>query len=183
LYRRGITGSSTGSGSAFDPFSMAFASSFAVGGIGGGLGTGPLGGGVAGDLITYELAMEYQTMLGRMFGAQIDFIWNSASKRLSLQRSIRGPEAILMLLYVYRTEEILLKDTYARPWLRDYTIAKCKLFLGEARSKYGSLPSPQGGMTLNGDTMKQEALAELDRLEKEVSTQIEQNQGYGLTWG
>lgn len=181
VLRRGITGTSNGTGANFDPFSAIFSGLFAFGGTG--IGAGPLAGGVAGDLITYELTKEYQTMLGRMFGAQLDFQWNAANHRLSLQRYINSSETVLLLVYAFRPDDELLRDEFARTWLRDYTIAKCKVFIGEAREKFGSIPSPQGGMTLNGTALKQEGVAELERLENEVKTQVDQSMGYPFTWG
>ena len=67
-----------------------------------------------------------------------------------------------------RTDETLLTDPYAKPWLRDYALAQCKMMLGEARSKFGNLPGAQGGVTLNGETLKNEAQATLERLEDEI---------------
>jgi len=40
--------------------------------------------------------------------------------------------------------------------------------LGEARSKFNTIAGPQGGTSLNGDALKNEALAEMERLEIEV---------------
>ena len=54
--------------------------------------------------------------------------------------------------------------------MRDYTLAYCKKMLGEARSKFGTLPGAQGGVALNGDAMKQEADVLLDKLETDLQT-------------
>jgi hypothetical protein len=179
IFRRGITGTSMGTGANFDPFGAVFANQFAFSS----LGAGPLAGGVSGDLITYEIVSEYQQMLGRMFGARFDFTWNPTEHRLNIQRYISGPESVLMLLYVFRTEENLLADTYARTWLRDYTIARCKLMIGEAREKFGNIASPQGGVSLNGAALKQEGQAEIARLETEVQNFVDQAIGMPFTFG
>ena len=55
--------------------------------------------------------------------------------------------------------------------------------LGEARSKFNQIAGPQGGTTLNGDALKQEAQAEIDRLEAEVITQTAGGQGYSFLIG
>ncbi len=55
--------------------------------------------------------------------------------------------------------------------------------MGEARSKFGNLGGPQGGVSLNGDAMKQEAQAELERLELEIQNIIDGNQGYPFLIG
>ena len=88
-----------------------------------------------------------------------------------------------MYCYNYRPDSELLKDYLAKKWLKDYTLAKCKYMLGEARSKFNQIAGPQGGTTLNGDALKQEAQAEIDRLEAEVITQTAGGQGYSFLIG
>ena len=68
----------------------------------------------------------------------------------------------------YRPDITLFKDIYAKPWIRDYTLAVAKLMLGEARGKFNTIAGPQGGTTLNGDALKQEGQAEIDRLEQDL---------------
>jgi hypothetical protein len=55
--------------------------------------------------------------------------------------------------------------------------------LGEARSKFATIAGPQGGSTLNGDALKQEAQAELDKLEEDLKLQVAGGMGYGFTIG
>ena len=55
--------------------------------------------------------------------------------------------------------------------------------LGEARSKFATIAGPQGGSALNGDALKAEATAELEKLEADVSTQVGGGVGYGFTIG
>lgn len=51
-----------------------------------------------------------------------------------------------------------------RQWIRKYTLALAKELLGEIRSKYGSIPSPSGEVTLDGDTLRSEASVEKENL-------------------
>ena len=55
--------------------------------------------------------------------------------------------------------------------------------LGEARSKFATIAGPQGGSALNGDALKAEATAEIEKLEMDVSTQVGGGVGYGFTIG
>ena len=41
--------------------------------------------------------------------------------------------------------------------------------LGEARSKFSTIAGPGGGTTLNGDTLKAEAQAEMEKLDQDLS--------------
>ena len=40
--------------------------------------------------------------------------------------------------------------------------------LGEARGKFQQIAGPQGGTTLNGDALKAEGQAEIERLETDI---------------
>lgn len=169
IYRRNA---GSVAGATVDPFSLAFTNNIYL--I---QNPGQLGGTGAGMLATYDFAMQYQELIGRMFGRDIMFTWDPATKKLTLHRRIAAVEQVLLHCYNDRPEEILLNDPYSKPWLRDYSIAMSKLMLGEARSKFASLAGPQGGVTLNGDAMKSEAQTELERLETELQQLIDGTDG------
>jgi len=61
-----------------------------------------------------------------------------------------------------------MQDQYAGQWLKDYTLATCKMMIGEAREKFGQIASPQGGTTLNGTALKSEGKADLEMLEQDL---------------
>ena len=46
----------------------------------------------------------------------------------------------------------LLTDNRCKSWIYDYTLARCKYMLGEARSKFAHYCWTQGGTSLNGDS-------------------------------
>lgn len=174
VFRRGTTGTTSGTGSNFEPFGAAFVNQMAV---------GLSGGGGQGSLVTYELFTGFQELVARMFGGFINFTWHSQTQRLELIRDIRSPETILLWMYCFRPEEDILSDTYARPWVLRYTAARCKVILGEARSKFGTFAGPQGGTSMNGDSLKAEGESEMRLLEDELKNQLEQNMGYGWIIG
>ena len=76
---------------------------------------------------------------------------------------------ILLHVHNEKPENEVLRDRRSRLWLEDYAFANCKIMLGEARGKYQSLPGAAGGVALNGETLKQEGQADLDRLEMEIN--------------
>lgn len=178
IYRRGIGGGG-GGGAAIDPFSLAFTNNIYLLQNPGGLA----GGGGSGMLATYDFAMQYQELIGRMFGRDMLFTWDPANRRLTIQRNILAVETVMLHAYNIRPEEVLLNDPYAKPWLRSFATAMCKEMLGQARSKFGSLGGPQGGVSLNGDALKAEAKEEFEKLEEELKTLIDQSEGYGFTIG
>ena len=173
LFRRSI-GSRTGGGDGgtlFEPFNLAYTNTYL-------LSSSNMGG-----LATYNMFASYQELVGRMFGSFIEFKWNTTTKKLTLLQRPRAEETILLYVYNHRPDSELMNDYLAKQWIKDYTLAKCKYMLGEARSKFATIAGPQGGSTLNGDALKQEAQAELDKLEEDLKLQVAGGQGYGFTIG
>ena len=172
IFRRGVTGTASGTGAYFDPFGAAFAAQFTIAGLGN-----------AGDLTTYELFRDFESVIGRMFGANLMFMWHPTIHRLDIQRHITGPESVVMWVEVKRTDELALQDTYSRSWLRDYAVARAKIMLGDIRGKYSSLAGPQGGISLNGDSIKNEGIQEAQRLEAELKAGVDGICGMGMIIG
>jgi hypothetical protein len=173
LFRRSIGSRSGGGdgGTLFEPFNMAYTNTYL-------LSSSNMGG-----LATYDLFSQYQELVGRMFGSFIEFNWNPATKKLTLLQRPRTEESLLLRCYNYRPDSELLNDYLAKQWIKDYTLASCKYMLGEARSKFATIAGPQGGSALNGDALKAEAQAEMEKLEMEVSSQMAGGVGYGFTIG
>jgi hypothetical protein len=173
IYRRSIGSRSGGGdgGTLFEPFNLAYTNTYL-------LASSNMGG-----VATYNMFAQYQELVGRMFGSFIEFKWNTTTKKLTILQRPRQGEEVLLECYNYRPDSELLKDYLAQKWLRDYTLAKCKYMLGEARSKFNTIAGPQGGTSLNGDALKQEAQAEMERLEIEVKTQTGGGQGYSFAIG
>jgi len=173
IFRRSV-GSRTGGGdggTVFEPFNLAYTNTYL-------LSSSQLGG-----LATYDLFAQHQELVGRMFGSFIEFKWNSTTKKITLLQRPRAEEDLLLYCYNYRPDEQLLDDYLAKQWIKDYTLASCKYILGEARSKFATIAGPQGGSTLNGDALKAEAQAEMEKLEAEVSTAVPGGTGYGFLIG
>ena len=173
IYRRSIGSRSGGGdgGTLFEPFNLAYTNTYL-------LASSNMGG-----VATYNMFAQYQELVGRMFGSFIEFKWNTTTKELLLLQRPRAEEELLLYCYNYRPDSELLKDYLAVQWIKDYTLARCKIMLGEARSKFATIAGPQGGSTLNGDNLKAEGLADIEKLEEEVKTQIPGGVGYGFTIG
>ena len=136
-----------------------------------------------GGLATYDMFSQYQELVGRMFGSFIEFKWNSTTKKLTLLQRPRAEETLLLYCYNYRPDEQILNDYLAQQWIKDYTLASCKYMLGEAREKFATIAGPQGGTSLNGQSLKSEAQQEMEKLEQEVSQQIPGGAGYSFLIG
>tara|TARA_Y100000592_G_scaffold95924_1_gene163404 strand:+ start:3890 stop:5032 length:1143 start_codon:yes stop_codon:yes gene_type:complete len=60
-----------------------------------------------------------------------------------------------------------------KQWIRKYTLALVKELLGSIRSKYSSLPSVKGEVSLDGDTLRSEASAEKEILITQLREDLE----------
>ena len=173
IFRRSIGSRSGGGdgGTLFEPFNMAYTNTYLM-------ASSNMGG-----LATYDMFSQYQELVGRMFGSFIEFKWNTSTKQLTILQRPRAEENLMLYCYNYRPDTELLNDYIVKQWIKDYTLAACKHMLGEARSKFATIAGPQGGSTLNGDALKNEAAQEMEKLEQEVSQQVTGGVGYGFTRG
>lgn len=159
LYRRTI-GSRTGMGNGgtlFEPFNLAYTNTYLLNST------------MLGGIATYDMFAQYQEMVGRMFGAYIEFQWVPHSRMLRiLQRPFAEGEMILIRGQNYKPDWIIINDVYSGQWIKDYTLAVCKLMLGEARGKFAQIAGPGGAGGLNGADLKTSGNAELEKLDKEL---------------
>lgn len=158
LFRRSIGSRSGGGdgGTLFEPFNLAYSNTYL-------LASSNMGG-----LATYYAFASYQKQVGKMFGSDINFTFNKTTKLLTIMQRPRAEEELLLWMYNYRPDFNLLQDPYANQWLKDYSLASCKMMLGEAREKFSQIAGPQSGTSLNGTALKGEAKAELEALELEL---------------
>lgn len=176
-YRRGI-GSVTGTtASQFEPFSSGY------------LNTYMLVAGRVGGLLSYELFVDYQKQSMKMFGGYLNFTFNKTTKKLTLIRKIpfaganqneNEMEDVLLHIYNYKPDSMLLNDFQAFPWIQEYAYSFAKRILGEAREKFATIAGPQGGTQLNGASLKAEAQTEMDALEQQLKDYVDGS--YPLTW-
>jgi hypothetical protein len=159
-------------GTLFEPFNLAYTNTYL------------LRAGAAGGLATYYAFASYQELVGKMFGSFIQFHYDNATKTLTITQKPRiDTEVVIMHTDNYRPDITLFKDIYSKPWIRDYTLAVCKTMLGEARGKFSTIAGPQGGTTLNGDALKQEGQAEMERLDQEINNYLEGGTPYSFVIG
>jgi len=154
-----------------DPFELAYANSYFfmnnhIGGIS-----------------TYELFSQYRETLNRVAATDIQFIWNPNTHKIKLLRKMRADEVVLLHVYLERPDDQLLTDPYLKSWMRDYSTAYCKKMIGEARSKFATLPGAQGGVSLNGDALKADAMADIEKLENELKLYIDGSAPLGVMIG
>ena len=170
VFRRTL-GSRTGggTGSNFEPFNLAYTNTYLLNST------------MLGGIATYYMFASYQEMVGKIFGSYIEFQWINTSRTIRiLQRPFTEGEIIMLRCQNYRPDYILIQDLYAAQWIKDYSLANCKMMLGEARGKFGSIAGPGGSGQLNGADLKSAAKEEIEKLEKELQEYVPG--GTPLTW-
>ena len=170
IFRRSVgsrTGNGTG-GTVFEPFNLAYANTYL-------LSSTNMGG-----LLTYELFSQYQELVGKMFGSFINFTYHPQSRKLIIHQRPRGEESIMLQVYNTKPDFSIIDDVYSGQWIKDYSLANCKMMLGQARSKFGQIAGPQGGTTLNGTALIAEAQAEMEKLIDDLMKLVPGGSGY--TW-
>jgi len=170
LFRRSIGSRSGGGqgGSLFEPFNLAYSNTYL-------LASTNMGG-----LATYYAFAGYQKQVGKMFGSDVNFTFNNTTKLLTVMQRPQAEEELLVWMYNHRPDFNLLQDPQAGQWLKDYALATCKIMLGEAREKFATIASPQGGTQLNGAALKAEGKAEIEILEQDLINY--KDGGMPLTW-
>ena len=158
IFRRSIGSRSGGGqgGSLYEPFNLAYSNTYL-------LTSSNMGG-----LATYYAFASYQKLVGKMFGSEINFSFNKTTKKLTVMQRPRAEEEVMLWLYNYRPDFNLMQDDFATQWLKDYSLATCKIILGEAREKFSQIASPTGGTSLNGAALKAEGKAEIETLELDL---------------
>jgi len=148
VFRRTI-GLETGpAASSFDPFSSAV------------LNTYLLNYNSAGGLATYDFYAGYVELAARMFGGYVIFTFNPVTKEIEFVRDFKGSgEKVLLWTDNLKPEIMLLQDVLTGNWITSWTLAQCKIIIGEAREKYSTIAGPSGGTSLNGAQMKAEGAA------------------------
>lgn len=165
-FGNGISG-----GNDMDPFELAYANSYFM--------TNNHIGGAA----TYDMFAQYRETINRVAATDIQFIWNPVTKKIKLLRRMRADTTVLLHVHLERNEDQMMLDPYLKSWIRDYALAYCKRMLGEARSKFSSLPGAQGGVTLNGAEMKAEADALIEKLEFDLTNYTDGSAPLGFVIG
>jgi hypothetical protein len=171
-FRRTI-GLETGPGAtSFDPFSSAI------------LNTYLLNYNYAGGLATYDMYAGYIELAARMFGGYVIFTFNPATKEIRFVRDFKGSgEQILLWTDNLKPEIALLNSPNIANWITSWTLAQCKMIIGEAREKYNTIVGPGGGTSLNGATMKQDAAKDFETLLDELKRFVDWSQPYSVVIG
>lgn len=171
VYRRVSGTLNSSAGGDIEPFETAYLNNYL------------LYSGRAGGMATYDALAQHRETLGRLFGNEVMFTWNTVSKQLLIHRKPKSDDTFYLHVYKQRSDEELLLDQYSAPWIKELALAYAKLSLAEARGKYNTIAGPQGGTTLNGDALRADALDAIAKLDDELKTYTDGQAGLGIIIG
>jgi hypothetical protein len=97
-----------------------------------------------------------------------DDIRNTNNPNASLQGGVSDPSNVPYRFITYSSI-----NQPGRQWIRKYTYALSKELLGIIRSKYSSMPIPDGEVTLDGEALKTEGREEKGQLLEELKEFLE----------
>lgn len=121
--------------------------------------------------INYTLTLQHLRSLELLFTGEIPIRFQRHTQRLYIDWAWGAAQAPVGTIVVAECYSTLNPDHYAKVWndrwLKEYTTALIKRTWGNNLKKFSGLQLP-GSVTLNGDKIYQEAVEEIDLLEKEM---------------
>lgn len=111
---RGLFGGQAGGSGAFESFGAATANTLLRGGIG--------QNGAAFDLVSYDLVLQYQETLDRLFAREIQFVFRTETNSIFMLQVPYQIEEVLIESMVLKSFHELLRDHFAKRWLQDYQL-------------------------------------------------------------
>jgi hypothetical protein len=157
---RGLFGGASGGSGAFESFGAATANTLLRGGIG--------QNGAAFDLFSYDLVLQYQETLDRLFVRELHFVFRNETNTIFFTQVPNQNEQVVLQCSALKSWNELLEDHWAHRWLQDYTLAEMKLILAEKYRLFATLPGAQGGSVMKGEQLAGEGLDEKRRLEDDA---------------
>jgi len=131
--------------------------------------------------INYALTQQHLRSLEIMFTGEVPIRFQRHMQRLYIEWAWGYSEAPAGTVVVAECYAVINPDVYHRVWndrwLKEYATQLIKRDWGNNMKKFGGIQLP-GGVTLNGQQTYQEAVDEIERLEKEMET----NFGPPLEW-
>jgi hypothetical protein len=124
--------------------------------------------------INYTMTQQHLRMLEQLFSGEVPVRYNRHMKKLFIDWAWGASEAPAGTVVVAECYATLNSDVYDNiwndRWLKEYATALIKRSWGANLKKFNNIQLP-GGVTLNGDTIYDEAFEEIKALEAQMQTE------------
>jgi hypothetical protein len=121
--------------------------------------------------INYTMTMQHLRMLEQLFTGEVPIRYQRHTEKLFADWACGDQEAPVGQPVIVDCYTIINPNVYNRVWddrwLKRYATALVKRQWGENLKKFGGIQLP-GGVVLNGDKIFEEAMQEIDDLEKDM---------------
>ena len=121
--------------------------------------------------VNYTLTQQHLRSLEIMFTGEVPIRFQRHMQRLYIDWNWGDSEAPVGTVVIAEAYAVINPDVYNKVWndrwLKEYATVLIKRSWGNNLSKFAGLQLP-GGVTLDGKTIQSEAVAEIERLEKEM---------------
>lgn len=122
------------------------------------------------DVLSIHLMNQLSETYEKIFAGNLTYTWDEPSRQLTILRRInQAEERVVLEVTMERTEQELLFDRWSKQWIQGWAQAECWEMLGEIRSRFGSLPGPNGGITMNGDSLLARATEQFTELLRQIA--------------
>jgi hypothetical protein len=122
------------------------------------------------DIVSYVAMREYLATLNFLFFPPINYSFNQRTHRLFVdtQRLTSEGGGFILLECMVKPSPDVFPDVWNDMWLKEYAVALVQLAWGRNLTKYNQVQMP-GGITLNGEAIKQEAMENIKILRDRFS--------------
>jgi hypothetical protein len=123
------------------------------------------------DIVSYVAMREYLATLNFLFFPPIQYNFNQRTHRLFIDARRYLTDAgggYLCVEAMVKPSPDVFPDVWNDMWLKEYAVALVQLAWGRNLTKYNSVQMP-GGITLNGEAIKQEAMENIKILRDRFS--------------
>lgn len=117
------------------------------------------------DMVSFYMLQQWIHYLKYITISKWRIFFNSNTKILHI---VPKPDDSLTKLFIEVYTQADIEELYNERFIREYTLALCKIQLGEHRSKFQSLPGFNNSVSLNGETLKTEGQTEKEKLEDDL---------------
>lgn len=126
------------------------------------------------DLTTYHIYKQYLSLFNTMFNQEKRIEFNRKTNKLHVIEStfLTAIDEYVLIDAVVAIDPETYKKTYSDEFLRDYATALLKRQWGTNLKKFNGITLP-GGVTLNGQTIYDEAMSEIDKLQQRAKKEFQ----------
>jgi len=117
------------------------------------------------DMVSFYMLQQWLHYLKYVTTSRFRLFYNVNTHILHI---VPAPDDNLTKLFIECFYSATTDELLNERFVREYTLALCKIELGEIRSKFQSLPGFNNSVSLNGETLKTEGQTEKEKLEENL---------------